>query len=884
MFGRLITKVFGSKYERDIKRIQPIVSEINRNYEAYHDLSDGALRGKTDEFRMRIEARTGGLNVQLEELTRALKESPAEEHERIEADLHEVEGELRREEAAILDELLPEVYAAVKEVCRRLVGRSWDVCGQRITWEMIPFDVQLIGAIVLHQGKIAEMATGEGKTLAATMPLCLNALTGRGVHLITVNGYLARRDASWMGPVYDSLGLSVGIIQDRINNPNAFRLVRDGDDYRLDGVQRKEAYSSDIVYGTKDLFGFDYLYDNMATDLDDLVQRGYSYAIVDEADSNLIDEARVPLIISGPVPESSNEYDNQKQHVEKLVRAQTRLVSDIVAEAEQLFEHEGDHEDEIGVLLLQAQRGDPKHKRLEKMLREEGMKRLVSRVELDYLRDKRMGEIDEDLYYSVDERGHVVDLMEKGRQLLSPHDPDLFVIPDIADELSKIDGDSTLSDEGKVAKREEVYREYARRSEIVHSINQLLKAYSLFEKDVDYVVQDGKVVIVDQFTGRLQPGRRFSEGIHQSLEAKEGVKIEQETQTVATITFQNYFRLYEKLAGMTGTAETEAAELYEIYKLDVDVIPTNEPVRRVDYDDMIYRTRREKYNALIDEIARLHSKNLPVLVGTISVEVSETLSRMLKRREITHAVLNAKYHQQEAEIVAKAGQPGAVTIATNMAGRGTDIKLGGSVVKCQKCFIHSGYSPSTPTAEELTLADCLREVPCGLQVIGTERHEARRIDRQLRGRSGRQGDPGASRFFLSLEDDLMRLFGSDRIASIMDRLGVEEGEVIQHKLVTRSIERAQKKVEARNFEMRKHLLEYDDVMNQQREVVYDRRRDALERDDISDQVREAISEVVDGLIETYTDEKTDPEEWNLEGLQGELRDIFLIGFTPPERE
>ena len=844
MFSKIVTKLFGSKHERDIKKIQPIVEEINRIYETLHEVPQEELRARTAQFKARIEEEREAVRQQ------SMEVGDSEE---------DAEKAVKAREQEVLDEILPEAYAMVKEVCRRLMGQSWMVCEQKITWDMIPYDVQLIGAVVLHQGKIAEMATGEGKTLVATMPLYLNALTGRGVHLVTVNDYLARRDREWMGPIYEFLGLTVAYV----------------DYHTMTPAQKQAAYRADITYGTNNTFGFDYLGDNFSTfSAEDLVQREFYYAIVDEVDFVLIDEARTPLIISGPVSESTHRYNEMKPLVERLVRKQTVLVNQLVAEGQKLLE-EG-REYEAGIELLRAQRGAPKNKRLMKLLQEEGTKKLIGRVEADFMRDKRMGEIDEELYFGIDEKFHTIDLTEKGRESLSPDEQDLFVLPDLSEEVQRIEEDETLSPEEKIAKREELDREYAIKSEKVHNITQLLKAYSLFEKDVEYVVNEGRVMIVDEFTGRLMPGRRFSDGLHEALEAKEGVTIQRETQTLATITLQNLFRLYDKLAGMTGTAETEASELYEIYKLDVVVIPTNKPVRRADYDDLIYRTKREKYNAIIQEIERLHKKNLPVLVGTISVEVSEVLSRLLKRRGIKHEVLNAKHHQREAEIVALAGQPGAVTIATNMAGRGTDIKLGPGVVKHPYCTLISDEEENIAPCPHLEELDCWADVPCGLHIIGTERHEARRIDRQLRGRSARQGDPGASRFFISLEDDLMRLFGSERIASVMDKLGAQEGEVIVHPLVTRSIERAQKRVEGRNFEMRKHVLEYDDVMEQQRGVIYSRRRRILEKEDLRDEVFGMIGDTLNDLLEEHLNAEH-AEDWDLEGLERDLREIFLVG-------
>jgi len=861
MLGKLAVKLFGNKHEREIKRIKPIVEKINSYYEEFHTLTDGELRAKTDVFKQRIRERTEPFKIKIERLKEELAESFRRDEslarrDAIREEIARLEEEEKKATAEVLDEILPEAYAVVKETCRRLVGKRWKVCGLDIVWDMIPFDVQLIGAVVLHEGKIAEMATGEGKTLVATMPLYLNALPGKGVHLVTVNDYLARRDREWMGPIYEFLGLTVDCIQND-----------------MDTRRRKIAYQADITYGTNNEFGFDYLRDNMAITKEDVVQRGHNYAIVDEVDFVLIDEARTPLIISGPVAHSTHKYEELKPAVERLVKNQTILVNRIVAEAERLLEEGKEYE--AGIKLLQAQRGAPKNKRLAKLLQEPGIKKLIRRVENDFLRDKRMGEIDADLFFSIDERSNTIDLTEKGRLALAPNNGDMFVLPDLETELAEIEGDERLSKTEKQMRKEKIYKEYAEKSQRVHDVSQLLKAYSLFEKDVEYVVMDGRVIIVDEFTGRLMPGRRYSDGLHQALEAKENVRVERETQTLATITLQNYFRLYDKLAGMTGTAETEAAEFWEIYKLDVVVIPTNKPVRRIDYEDRIYRTKREKYKAIIDEIIRMHKRRRPVLVGTISVEVSETLSRMLKRHGIRHSVLNAKHHQQEAEIIAKAGQPGAVTIATNMAGRGTDIKLGPGVVRCPEgCYLID--SESRPIPPHINLEECMRDMPCGLHIIGTERHEARRIDRQLRGRSGRQGDPGSSRFYLSLEDDLMRLFGSDRIAGVMDKLGVQEGEVIQHPLVTKSIERAQKRVEMENFSIRKHLLEYDDVMNQQREVIYDRRSYALQEENLKDEILQMIDEFLDEKVSMYTDPKTYPEEWDWESLKADLLRVMLI--------
>jgi preprotein translocase subunit SecA len=831
--ANILDKIFGTKHERDVKKIAPMVDDINQIYEEYHKLSDDELRAKTEEFKQRIKER--------------LESAGVDELEKEEAKKIELE---------ILDDILPEAYAAVKETCRRLMGKKWDVSGIEIEWDMIPYDVQLIGGVVLHQGKIAEMATGEGKTLVATMPLYLNALVGKGAHLVTVNDYLARRDAQWMGKIYETLGLTVGCIQNEMNPE-----------------QRREQYNCDITYGTNNEFGFDYLRDNMSVRVEDKVQREFHYAIVDEVDSVLVDEARTPLIISGPVAARTQPYAEMKPSVDNLVRKQNVLVNKLVADGEKLLNENQDYE--AGVKLLTARRGAPKNKKLMKLYKETGVQKLISRAEMDFLREKRMHELDDLLYFSIDEKEHSINLNDMGRSLLSPEEQKLFVLPDIAEGIHQIDSDESLSEKEKREKKEELYRLHAERSDKIHSISQLLKAYSLFEKDVEYVVQDGRVMIVDEFTGRLMPGRRYSDGLHQAIEAKEGVKVEGETQTMATITLQNFFRMYSKLAGMTGTAETEAGEFWEIYKLDVVVIPTNEPVRRIDFDDVIFRTRREKYNAIIEEIVECHKAGRPVLVGTVSVETSETLSRMLKRYGIRHSVLNAKYHQKEAEIVTRAGQPGNVTIATNMAGRGTDIKLGPGVVKSQECRLVQppGTDDDCPYLEEL---DCNENVPCGLHIIGTERHEARRIDRQLRGRSGRQGDPGSSRFFLSLEDDLMRLFGSDRIAGVMDTLGVGDGEVIQHGMVTKAIERAQKRVEVQNFSIRKHLLEYDDVMNQQRTVIYDRRAASLEGENLKEEILELIENIVASKIDQYCDAKAYPENWNISGLTEELRQTFLL--------
>jgi len=813
--SNVVTRIFGTKSERDLKTLIPLVGAVNECCAPLASLSSEQLRGKTDEFRARLAA------------------------------------------GANLDDLLPEAFAVVKEACRRRVGSTWSVVGQETRWEMVPYDVQVLGGIVLHQGKIAEMATGEGKTLVALFPLYLNALPAKGCHVVTVNDYLAQRDSEWVGQILRDLGMTIGVVK-----------------HDMDHLDRRAAYQCDITYGTNSEFGFDYLRDNMVVHAEERVQRPHYYTIVDEVDSVLIDEARTPLIISGPVVGSNQQFDRLRPMVENLVREQNVVVNRLLEEAQELLAS-GDPESRYraGIRLLQVERGAPKNKKFLKLISEGDLKKLIHQVETDFMRDKRLHELDEDLLFHLDERGHTISPSENGREKLAPAgEPDLFVLPDLSEGLAAIDRREDLLPRERIEEKEKLYIEYARKNEALANVQQLLRAYCLFEKDVEYVVQDGKVLIVDEFTGRLMPGRRYSDGLHQAIEAKERVRIEGENQTLATITLQNYFRLYEKLAGMTGTAETEASEFYQIYKLDVVVIPTNEAVRRIDYDDLIYRTRREKYNAIIEEIEEMHRGGRPVLVGTVSVEVSETLSRMLKRKGISHHVLNAKYHEQEAGIVARAGEPAAATIATNMAGRGTDIKLGPGVVQGRKCCLVSAAIGECAAYDPKR---CYEAVPCGLHIIGTERHEARRIDRQLRGRSGRQGDPGSSRFFLSLEDDLMRLFGSDRIAGIMDRLGVQDGEVITHSLVTKSIERAQKRVEAQNFGIRKRLLEYDDVMNQQREVIYGLRNQVLDGADIHERIEEMIEGIVDARMATYLPESSKAGGWDIEGLQGEMETLLL---------
>jgi preprotein translocase subunit SecA len=847
MIKRLVEGIFGTRQAREVKRLMPVVHAIHREEERIGGLSEAELKAQTTRFRDRIAAETGALKSQMDAVRRAKHdcEDPVE-RTRLEEQAHQLEGSYKKALAAVLDQLMPEAFATVREACRRLLGTPVMVTGHELTWDMVPYDVQLIGGIELHRGRIAEMATGEGKTLVATLPLYLNALAGRGSHLVTVNNYLARRDSQWMGHVYHYLGLTVGCI----------------DDTEPSSPARRDAYNCDITYGTNNEFGFDYLRDNMVFSLDQRVQREHAYAIVDEVDSILIDEARTPLIISGPVGnEGDLKYGEFNRQVADIVRRQTAVANQLMAEAEPLLA-DGKRKGEAAVKLFQAQLGMPKNKKLLKMLNETGVKQLVLRAELDYIADRKlpskqqqMRSLEETLYYVLDEKGHSVHLTDQGSAALSPDDPTLFLVPDISEAVHRIERDPALGIPEKRAARQQVEAEYAVKSEKLHIIHKLLQAHSLYEKDVDYLVQDHQVLIVDEFTGRVLAGRRWADGLHQAVEAKEGVQIKGETQTLATITIQNYFRMFDKLAGMTGTAETEESEFYSIYGLEVAVIPTNQPIRRRDHTDRIYKTRREKFNAVLDEVERLHGLGIPVLIGTTSVDVSETLSKMLKRRGLTHEVLNAKYHEREAEIVAGAGQKGAIVIATNMAGRGTDIKLGKDL--------------------DLTTEEA------GLQILGTERHESRRIDRQLRGRAGRQGDPGASLFFLSLEDDLMRLFGSDRIARYMDKTGAEEGEVITGRLVMVAIESAQKRVELQNFQSRKRLLEYDDVMNQQREVAYSLRLFALERgEELKAEARQMISSALEHAVRKFLAEFDRPEEWDRKALMDALMLQFLVA---PER-
>src|SRR5213596_12793 len=795
----VLRKILGSKNQRELKRLMPMVRQINEFDDQFKSLSDEDLRAKTAAWKAEL------------------------------AEIPELEDQWKK-----LDEILPEAFAVVKNAARRLKDRqnSFTVCDQPMAWDMVHFDVQLLGGVVLHRGRIAEMATGEGKTLVATLPLYLNALTGRGVHLVTVNDYLARRDAEWMGRLYDFLGLTVGCIQ-----------------HDQEPDFRREQYAMDITYGTNSEFGFDYLRDNgMATTREQQVQRGYHYAIVDEVDSILIDEARTPLIISGPATISTHQYDKWKPLVEQLVRKQTMLCNRIASEAKDAFD--AGKLEEGGLLMFKVKLGQPRNKQLLRMMEDPEKRKAIDKAELSFYQDTRKEELfalKEELFFTIDEKSQEADLSEQGRSFMNPDDPNAFVLPDLISEFTEIDLNQSLSDEEKEKQKGEKQQLCDTQAERIHNISQLLRAYCLFEKDVQYVVEENKVVIVDEYTGRKMPGRRWSDGLHQAVEAKEGVQIDRETQTLATITIQNYFRLYQKLAGMTGTAETEANELHDIYKLDVTVIPTNRPVARKDSNDRIYKTRREKYNAVINEIKECHARTQPVLVGTVSVEASELLSRMLKREKIPHNVLNAKFHMQEAEIVARAGQPGTVTISTNMAGRGTDIKLGSGVTELG-----------------------------GLMVIGTERHEARRIDRQLRGRCARQGDPGASRFYVSFEDDLMRNFGAaDRMTRIMERFGLEEGQELEHRWLNKSVETAQKRVEQRNYLIRKRTLDFDDVMNMQREVVYTYRNEVID----SEEPRKLIYEVIDEAVPAKVKEYLDVDEPNYTGLVHWVNTTFPLGLT-----
>ena len=826
----LFQAIFGTKHARDVKKLRPVVAKINEWDETFKSLSDDELKAKTAEFKARYREATTGKNAV--------------------------------SSAEALDALLPEAFAVVKNACRRLVGTKAVVCGHELTWDMVPFDVQLMGGIVLHQGKIAEMQTGEGKTLVAAAPLYLNALAGENVQLVTVNDYLALRDSQWIGHLYKWLGLSVGCIQNTMNP-----------------VQRREQYACDITYGTNSEFGFDYLRDNgMAQDVREQVQRGHAFAIVDEVDSILIDEARTPLIISGPAEYSSNQYKQLQPQVEKLYRRQEKFIADKISDAKKALAA-GDTP-RAQKLLYQIYHGMPKAKEFLSMIEDPAVRKVHEDVESMMLTDMHKDEareFREELFFVVDEKQRDASLTDRGCAELNPADPEMFVVPDVVGAMAEIDKEG-LSREERDRRRVEVQQRFAERSERIQNVAQLLKAYCLYEKDVEYVVQDNKVLIVDEFTGRILPGRRWSDGLHQAVEAKEHVEIERETQTLATITIQNYFRMYKKLSGMTGTAETEASEFNDIYRLDVVVIPTNRPIRRVDRNDQMFRTQREKFNAIIADVKECHGRGQPVLIGTVSVETSELLSRLFRAEGIPHNVLNAKNHAREAEIVALAGQKGAVTIATNMAGRGTDIKLGEGVVWTPKELIRSQLSlDEKPKGESKTLRQLLEEKPCGLYVIGSERHESRRIDRQLRGRCARQGDPGSSRFYVSLEDNLMRLFGSDRIAGIMTRLGMQEGEPIEHRWLNHSIESAQRRVEERNFSIRKRTLEYDDVMNRQREVVYGFRSDVLSKEDIHGLALDILHDMILGESEAKLSSARDAQPDDLAAWASRLFPIAVTG-------
>ena len=863
-----ISKIIGNKAQRDLNEINPVVKRVQAAYGEIEELSNDELRARTKELEKRIQEYVSDEKAQIEELKAGIEAIDLDKRETVWNQVDKLEKEVTEKYEKVLDEVLPEAFSIMKDTARRftqdqeivvtatdfdrdlaathdfvriegdkaIYQNHWIAGGNEIIWDMIHYDVQLFGGVVLHRGKIAEMATGEGKTLVATLPVFLNALTHEGVHVVTVNDYLAKRDSEWMGPMYMFHGLSVDCIDRHEPNSDA----------------RRKAYESDITFGTNNEFGFDYLRDNMAISPKDLVQRKHNYAIVDEVDSVLIDDARTPLIISGPVPKGDDQlYDQFRPRVEMIVKAQRELTTHLLAEAKTKMASSDSKEQEEGALLLfRSYKGMPKYKPLIKFLSEQGVKAAMLKTEAFYMQEqmRNMHIVTDPLYFVIDEKQHSIELTDKGIDLLTgkSDDPYFFILPDIGSELSELEN-SPLSDEEKAAKKDELLQNYAVKSERVHTVNQLLKAYALFEKDDEYVVIDNKVKIVDEQTGRVMEGRRYSDGLHQAIEAKERVKVEAATQTFATITLQNFFRMYSKLAGMTGTAETEAGEFWDIYKLDVVVIPTNRPIVRDDQNDRIYKTKREKYTAVIEETENLIAQGRPVLVGTTSVEISELLSRMLTIRKIKHNVLNAKLHQREAEIVANAGQKGMVTIATNMAGRGTDIKL-------------------TPEVKKAG----------GLAIIGTERHESRRVDRQLRGRAGRQGDPGSSVFFVSLEDDLMRLFATERIAGLMDRMGFKEGDVLEHNMLSKSVERAQKKVEENNFGIRKRLLEYDDVMNSQREVIYKRRRHALMGERIDNDVANMISETARNVVELNED--------NYEGLKLDLLRVMALDIPFKEED
>ncbi len=866
-----LSKLFGSKSERDIKQIQPIVEKIKQEYAVLHTLSNDELRSLTISFKEKIKEGLASIDAKVSELKESAEETTLSilEKTAIYDEVDKLGKERDKELEKILMDILPQAFAVVKETARRFTenpdlevtatdfdrklaamkpnvviegdkakhSNTWSAAGTQVTWNMVHYDVQLIGGIVLHQGKISEMATGEGKTLVGTLPAYLNALAGQGVHIVTVNDYLARRDSEWNGPLFEFHGISVDCIDKHQPNSEA----------------RRNAYLADITFGTNNEFGFDYLRDNMTLTPESQVQRKLHFAMVDEVDSVLIDDARTPLIISGPIPRGDeHEFYELKPRIERLVNVQRDYVTKVLNEAKKLIKEGKSGPQEGGLALLRAHRGLPKNKALIKFLSEPGIKQILLKSENYYLQDqaREMPKADAELFFVIDEKNNQVELSEKGIELITTagEDPHFFVMPDVGSEIAEIEK-SSLESEEKIARKDELMRDFSVKSERIHSVNQLLKAYTLFEKDTEYIIDEGKVKIVDEQTGRIMEGRRYSDGLHQAIEAKENVKVEDATQTYATITLQNYFRMYHKLAGMTGTAVTEAGELWEIYKLDVVEIPTNVIIQRKDMEDKVYRTMREKYNAVVDEINELTTAGRPVLVGTTSVEISELLSRMLKLRGIKHNVLNAKLHQKEADIVAEAGKAGTVTIATNMAGRGTDIKLG----------------PGVKDAG-------------GLAIIGTERHESRRVDRQLRGRAGRQGDPGSSQFFVSLEDNLMRLFGSERISNIMLRMGIEEGEVIQHSMITRSIERAQRKVEENNFGIRKRLLEYDDVMNSQRTVVYSKRKNALYGERLEVDLNNTFYDTVEDVVSEYK------ETGNYEGFKLELIRVFTVDTDITEDE
>jgi preprotein translocase subunit SecA len=868
VINKVLGLFLGNKYERDMKEISPFVDQINEEYEKLANLTNDELREKTSILKSEI-----GKEIEPDENEIRTLKSKAETEEDVYRK-EELYNQIDKLEKGIdeklekkLDQLVPRAFAIVKETAKRFKENSvlevtaeqydrdlaatresitikgdkaywknrWIAGGNEIVWDMVHYDVQLIGGVALHQGKIAEMATGEGKTVVATLPVFLNALAGRGVHIVTVNDYLSKRDSEWMGPIYEFHGLTVDCI----------------DKHQPNSAERRKAYNSDITFGTNNEFGFDYLRDNMAINPEDLVQRKHHYAIVDEVDSVLIDDARTPLIISGPTAKSdTQQFDELKPKVDKLVTAQKKLVTQILADAKRLISEEKNEEG--GKLLLRAFKGLPKNNALIKFLSEEGNRTLLQKTENFYMQNnsKEMPKITDELFFIIDEKANSIELTDKGLDLISTsvEDASFFVLPDVGSKIADLEKTS-ISDREKLKKKDELLQDYSVKSERVHTMTQLLKAWTLFDRDIEYVVIDNKVKIVDEQTGRILEGRRYSDGLHQAIEAKENVKVEEATQTYATITLQNFFRMYHKLAGMTGTAETEAGEFWNIYKLDVVVIPTNRPVIRNDREDLVYKTKREKYNAVIDEIVTMNKQGRPVLVGTTSVEISELLSRMLKMKGLKHNVLNAKLHQREAEIVAEAGKAGTITIATNMAGRGTDIKL-------------------TPEVREAG----------GLAIVGTERHESRRVDRQLRGRSGRQGDPGSSQFFVSLEDELMRLFGSERIAGVMDKLGLKDGEMIQHPMITKSIERAQKKVEENNFGIRKRLLEYDDVMNSQREVIYKKRRHALLGERLSVDVANMMYDVTENLVDTYH------KDGDFENFDFDLIRSFSMDSPVPQEE